>query len=727
MKSGDSPDHLLEETYADAAYQAAGMDVPAFQVYRDKSGKPVKLSEFLPGAKSLGSVNGGADITRAQRVRAEIRKGFVADALFGNWDVVGMGMDNILVEDSGKVWRIDNGGSFRFRAQGTPKTPAQWNEEVTELKTLLDASKNPTTAKIFKGITDAEIAEQIRHLLTKKDAILATVPEEVRAVLAKRFDYLEKIAGPVPGKLSGKFPANFATRASLAGSAGLALPWDEDQFEDAQILAWEELDQHGNPLTRIQCKLRPKASEKVVETMSKVMEKAPDYVTPTAYDNDYSVLLVASGNVAYHTGDKKYNIGKLNQVLVLKTKLENEPQTPKTKAYIKIAEEIIDAWKNEKPHTKIGAIPPKFEEEKPAETETPKGPTIPGVKVAKWGTFEYVKKTISPTGILQQSPGNVGSRYDGNVVADFENGATAVHVPFSNQIIGYSHRGIVSITVPGSMTTATLEKASEAMDAMGLKTGQATMGTQRVLAISKTLSLRKWHDDVTAGILANTTTTPDEKAEKLLEYLEKKQGLRVPKDTDMSLKQTKSLGVGYAYQDRIDMTEAEIVKGLPNTHLTHSSSDVAGFVESVVSAGGDITSTMERLRKGISISAGMSPGADQGTGGASYFFMRIKRTTTPATLEFPIRLLARSDAISATSDRFGEVKPGYESIRQGTIDEYAACRSYGSNETIFKNGLSIWDATHIRAGGERARLLAFFRGRGIYKWPDGRKLEDVIL
>jgi hypothetical protein len=54
---------------------------------------------------------------------------------------------------------------------------------------------------------------------------------------------------------------------------------------------------------------------------------------------------------------------------------------------------------------------------------------------------------------------------------------------------------------------------------------------------------------------------------------------------------------------------------------------------------------------------------------------------------------------------------------------------YGSNETIFKDSLSIFDdLLYIVAAGEKSRLeiIAYLKTK-MKKWPDGRKLEDVVV
>ena len=188
-KSGANPGHVQEEHTADTLYRILGANVPKAKLYDGKT----KLAEYVDG-HTLNNLSGA----EAQKAYGELRKHFVADALFGNWDVAGLNLDNVLVDKSGKVYRIDNGGSLRYRAQGAKKTPEQFGSKVTELDSLRNASINPNTAKIFKGITDQEIHSQITDILSKKDQLLAAVKDPaLKKTLEAR---IGDLASRLPGK-----------------------------------------------------------------------------------------------------------------------------------------------------------------------------------------------------------------------------------------------------------------------------------------------------------------------------------------------------------------------------------------------------------------------------------------------------------------------------------------------------------------------------------------------
>lgn len=188
LKRGNSPAHVREEFAADQLYRALGVAVPDARLF-EEGGSPAKLAEFIPG-KTLAQFLEEADAGQKAATLAKLQQHFAADALLGNWDVAGLSLDNILVDGEGTPWRIDNGGSLRFRAQGAAKTAAEWNEFPTELWTLRDAALNKQTAQVFDGLNIYDIARQIDAL---KPEALDSAPEEVKTMLASRLEQLKSI------------------------------------------------------------------------------------------------------------------------------------------------------------------------------------------------------------------------------------------------------------------------------------------------------------------------------------------------------------------------------------------------------------------------------------------------------------------------------------------------------------------------------------------------------
>ncbi len=188
-KRGASPKHLREEFTADQAYRALGVPVPKAQLFETSDG-PVKLAEYITG-QPLSALTGPA---RAKAEKA-LRKHFAADALLGNWDVVGLAEDNILVDAKGKVWRIDNGGALRYRAMGEKKTAGQWNEQPAELWSMRDRHVSGKAGKIFGQIELHELPKQAQELAKRRAHLLKALPAELRPILGKRLDNLVEISG----------------------------------------------------------------------------------------------------------------------------------------------------------------------------------------------------------------------------------------------------------------------------------------------------------------------------------------------------------------------------------------------------------------------------------------------------------------------------------------------------------------------------------------------------
>lgn len=208
-KTGANEGHLAEEMAADGIYQALGVNVPEFQEYRNSRGQLVKLSRFIEG-KMLGDLDPAAKAAALD----EIRKGFAVDALMGNWDVIGMGEDNILVEPNGTVWRIDNGGALRYRAQGALKDPKAWNAGVVDLWGMRSPTINPKAAEVFGRLTPREVAAQVTQLKAQwanADLSKITNPQVVD-MLAARVDNLSRFERQVTTLKDDKYKDAYVER-----------------------------------------------------------------------------------------------------------------------------------------------------------------------------------------------------------------------------------------------------------------------------------------------------------------------------------------------------------------------------------------------------------------------------------------------------------------------------------------------------------------------------------
>jgi hypothetical protein len=195
---------------------------------------------------------------------------------------------------------------------------------------------------------------------------------------------------------------------------------------------------------------------------------------------------------------------------------------------------------------------------------------------------------------------------------------------------------------------------------------------------------------------------------------------------------------GYRHQYRFDLSDEDIEREMDGYTLKHNltnDSDLTEFVGTVLEDNGAMISTVEKMRAGV-VPGGMSPQADMDSGGATYFFTRIRklpsdgRPTEPG-LYFKKRLLRRMDAVSYDGDKYGRCTGDtVREHRHSTVDGWKRCARNSSNETIFKYSVTLLDNIEfIRTSSAREResVLRAFTSRGITRLPDGRRIESVVL
>ena len=175
-----SPEHVRNEAAADQAYRRAGIRVPDCRIY-EEGGVTYKLSEFIPGGKSLGDYLSSATPAQKKKALDQLAEGYPLDALFGNRDAYGTAnFDNILVDKDGNVWRIDNGSAFGFRARGLKKDDSEWKDRQwpDEWRTLRQYNQ-----ALFKDLDAHAIFTNFNRL--DIDAALNGLPDDVKKAMEK--------------------------------------------------------------------------------------------------------------------------------------------------------------------------------------------------------------------------------------------------------------------------------------------------------------------------------------------------------------------------------------------------------------------------------------------------------------------------------------------------------------------------------------------------------------
>ena len=147
-----NPEQMRVEYIANAVYAQLGIKAVQSELV-NIDGRDAIASPAVEGARDASIED--------QQLSVDVQKGFVADAFLANWDVIGQEYNNVVKGDDGGLYRIDNGGSLIFRAQGRSKEyPA---DDIPELRTMLDP--NYPAGKVFGDITPRQIQDQAKYLL----------------------------------------------------------------------------------------------------------------------------------------------------------------------------------------------------------------------------------------------------------------------------------------------------------------------------------------------------------------------------------------------------------------------------------------------------------------------------------------------------------------------------------------------------------------------------------
>jgi len=320
-QGGSNPGGLFEapdgskwyvKFYPDAK-QAQG-EMLANRIYNDLGiGAPQSVSGVLAdgrqvfASKYLDDVKGTVGNLGMTKDRADqILDGFVGDVLTANWDAVGTGLDNVVVLGNGQIRRIDQGGSFLFRAKAGLK-PDNVLDEITEWDSFIN--KNVYYKQVFDGAgissaddLGAKAVKQIDHVLalqkskggwkayvddvlpqadpTTKARIVKMLDARTKKLAAKRTEILNVINAPPPpprvvpvlgrrsssdvfgAQLNSQNSYDDAIALSLKAenaSAGSGVTFDGGDIEGFEIRVRQVADHRGRaggkPVTEFKFKL----------------------------------------------------------------------------------------------------------------------------------------------------------------------------------------------------------------------------------------------------------------------------------------------------------------------------------------------------------------------------------------------------------------------------------------------------------------------------------------
>lgn len=194
VKKLQSPEHAASEVIASKLYELAGVPV----VKMEKSPYPSTIGSKMMDVHAAGN----------HAIYDGVNENFVVDAWLGNWDVAGVGGENMMIhttKNGEELTRMDVGGALLFRAQGAPKGN-KFGPKVGEIQTMRDPSINPDAAKAFKNVGPSA-------MLAGAKKVLSVTPEQIhdavwntKGLSAKEKDELENTLLARQKDIADQFP-----------------------------------------------------------------------------------------------------------------------------------------------------------------------------------------------------------------------------------------------------------------------------------------------------------------------------------------------------------------------------------------------------------------------------------------------------------------------------------------------------------------------------------------
>lgn len=766
IKKPASADIARNEVLAGRLYREAGIEAPDLEMIEFEGG-PAVASRIIDGLEpspgpELGTAKGA-------------REGFVVDAWLGNWDVVGLGYDNLLVQ-AGRAVRVDTGGALRYRAQGGLKGAA-WGKTVDELDSLRNPSINPQAASVFGDISQEELLAGARSVLAVSPERIRKLVDDLgpstkrerdtlyRTLIARQKDIAKRYpeaAKPKRRRAAAK-PKDSGERVTQqekqaieeSRANGYGIATDKDQIEDQEVLFWRETGPDGKPQTGAEFKLRgqamidldtmigggdmPEGNKAVFDGL--LVEKGEiDDAILTAIKGMYSngkeglrpvdVYRANDAIMAFYDFSEKVEKMEKAGVLARGAWLDMDRQYgPFINALVRAKEKEIGTPKPlpaglmfEPGELRPALVAPKDPAKKPPVTFERRQISKMRLKEARRG---HLRATNKAAGLEEP-------------IDSFEATVDGVHVeywPASQR--HYAMAGRMRITAPGG-EPASAAQIYATMEKLGIDTSRPNPLDQEELYLRQ-MAMTRSHPGRREMMESILEEQPDQG--KRIDYL--KATLKEATGKDVTALpgyrpqgQREAFDTGHIRRYRADLHGKDWDKFQETHRLTHENltgMPMTELLPLILDSGGKLITTTDKLRRGIPLK-GASPFPDLESGGANFAFTRIKPKRNAKHIEgfvWKARQVARTDAVTYNGDYYGEMRDGYSrKNRLGTVEDYTEVAATASrNETLLKNGISIFEdlqALQVQAH-EREAILQLFRDHGYDRWPDGRDLEEVIV
>lgn len=772
VKFNGSEDAVLNEVLAGRLYNLAGVEAPELH-YITLGGRPALASRLVDGIAEVDA--------KTLAANAAVQEGFAVDAWLANWDSIGLNYDNTVLVGS-RALRIDVGGSLRYRALGGLKGNA-FGRQVGEIESLRDGT-NPQARAVFGSISQAQIERGVEKVLRVSDAdiraavekygprdaaerrLLADTLIERKADLARRYpaaaDRVRRDAQAAQEPQGQPARVTDQEQAFIDDSRvnGYGMATDADQIEENMVTVSTLKRASGDWATRGWFKLREPAMKKLQASLPGASAAAPSVTLSDArsaiLDSIKSINHRAATGKPIEDAKRAQITSAISIIRGRATELRQAAQKAASAQPLQAQADLLEGWAQKLEEalakTPLGAPPANlgvFDASSIPDRLSyalPSGPQqVAGLawrRIDRQYEFEVAKfdrSFATETGRTASVDG-VRVYYE----ADLPDGAKVQFFPDS---VAFAMRGVVKIDVPGRGKDATA-KIFEAMEQAGIDSRRATEAERKHTYLNAYARLRLVNSLPNGARLraefAAIGDSGEEAVQRKLELLKRATGVEVAASEGWrnidGVRQ--AFGHGRAYQLRPDLDPDELQQMGKTRVVFHNPRGLgteAGFgvfdrIKIIIEGGGMMSSLVDRVRRGVELN-GSSVASDLDTGGGDYFFTRIlgrARQHGRSGIYWRTSVLRRMDAISYDSDQFGQTKGTHiESNRKGQgVQSLSDLANSSSNETIFKHGLSIFDDLEkivLKKREEVNDAIAWMKAKGYRAWPDGRRLEDVIV
>jgi len=549
--------------------------------------------------------------------------------------------------------------------------------------------------------------------------------------------------------------------AEESGWQGKSLPIDVDDIEDQNVLLYTE-SVKGKTRTVMRMKIRPEAEKKLLANLSTgpgdtIGQSAGHILVDDMFFDD---ILAAVKTLNYHIdkGDYVFNKSTIDSALAHRSSLSKllKKRDPDLKAmakqYLKALDKI-ETSVSAGGRKKIGSFSQYLKKEKPIKPSGDKIPTVKRTtvygdqKAVHKGKIEVMDEDVTLRK-LHSSFKAKGLEYK----IDLGDGVEGIYRPWIKENY-YAHQGQLEIRILADCTPESAERLLEGLERLGVEAVFSSADEVEYMYLMKQAYILQ--EDTTPGWKKMIKSLKSQKASKaeqvkaLRQYWSDKLGVKdvtqIPgynpqgKYSIMSSAWKKKKDAGYRHQLRFDISDEQVKRELGDYGLFHrltNGSDVSSVIDEILKHNGAMVSTVEKMRVGIPV-GGMSPSSDMGTGGASYFFTRIRKLPGveyergETGFYFKSQLLRRMDAITYEGDNYGKVTGNHvRNHRRVNISEYKTIANWkSSDETILKNEVTLLDNLQyvtVNSETEKRKVISVFRKHGVTKLPDGRQIKNIV-